>query len=64
MMDRIKIIGLMYDSGITVLERKELTQAGVFEVVEYPIQGDLTNFWQFVDIYTEKLMEELNGKPT
>jgi hypothetical protein len=54
----------MYDSGITVLERKELTQAGVFEVVEYPIQGDLTNFWQFVDIYTEKLMEELNGKPT
>lgn len=63
-MDREQIVGLMYDAGLTVLERRELTQAGVFETVEYPVQGDLTNFWQFVDLYTEKLKEEWNGKPT
>jgi len=63
-MDREKIVGIMYDSGLVILERKELTPAGDFQVVEWPIQGDLTNFWQFVDLYTAKLMEELNGKAT
>lgn len=61
-MDRMQIVGLMYDAGLVVLERKELTQAGDFQTVEYPLQGDLTSFWQFVDLYTEKLKEEWNGE--